>query len=238
MRILGKMLIGIALFALIAGCAGDTKELYMRDAAGQQKTIVFPNGTVFGGASKDQATTLAQIFVDSHNMHTQELSEIKGISKKNLELSQKNLETAQMSLKMLEQLSKNQGTGEITIFFPVAQSDIKKGSHEFQRLVNFADYLSRESKGRKVLLISIGSASAFGDKKKNERLAKQRSEAPIDVMDKYLINIPHQFFKVYGTGDLYSPKGVTMKEHERYQHARVIAFYETDQIPPLPEEQK
>ncbi|MCX8029997.1 MAG: hypothetical protein N3A59_00265 [Thermodesulfovibrionales bacterium] len=231
--------------AFLVGCAGETKQLYMMDSTGAKREIVFPNGTILGGASKEQATALAQIFVDSHNMAMQEFDELKKMSKKSLAnqeaimaSQQKNLETAQKALQMIEQLSKNQGTGEITIFFPVGSSELKKGSHEFERLVNFTDYLARESKGRKVLLISIGSASAFGDKKVNEKLSKRRSEVVIDVIDKYLVNIPHQFFKVYGTGDIYSPKNVTMKEHQRYQHTRVIAFYETDQIPPLPEETK
>lgn len=229
----------------IAGCAGDVKELHMKDSMGQSRTIVFPNGTILGGASKDQASALAQIFVDSHNMHMQELADLKTMSKKSLdnqqklmEMSQKNLETAQQALQMIEQLSKNQGTGEITIFFPVGSGELKSGSSEFQRLVNFTDYLSRESKGRKVLLISIGSASAFGKEKINEKLGKKRANAPVDAMNKYLVNIPHQFFKVYGTGDMYSPKGVTMKEHQRYQHTRIIAFYETNQIPPIPAEPK
>jgi hypothetical protein len=143
---------------------------------------------------------------------------------------------AQKSLNILEQLSKRQGTGEITIFFPVGVSEIKMGSLEYQRLVHFTDFLSRESGGRKVLFISKGSASAFGSKKINRILAKKRSETPIEIIDQYLVNIPHQFFKVYGTGDVYSPKKVTMKEHQRYQHARIIAFYETDAIPALPEE--
>lgn len=34
----------------------------------------------------------------------------------------------------------------------------------------------------------------------------------------------------------YSPKNVPMKEHERYQHTRLIAVYETEQIPNLPAE--
>lgn len=235
----------LLIISFLAGCAGETKQLYMKDTAGASKEIVFPNGTILGGASKEQATALATIFVDSHNMAMQEFDELKKMSKKSLASQetimasqQKNLETAQKALQMIEQLSKNQGTGEITIFFPVGSSELKKGSHEFERLVNFADYLARESKGRKVLLISIGSASAFGNKKLNEKLSKKRSDVPVDVLDKYLINVPHQFFKVYGTGDIYSPKNVAMKEHQRYQHTRVIAFYETEQIPPLPEEPK
>lgn len=233
----------VLLIALLVGCAGETKQLYIKDTTGATKEIVFPNGTILGGASKEQAIALATIFVDSHNMAMQEMDELKKMSKKSLAnqeaimaSQQKNLETAQKALQMIEQLSKKQGTGEITVFFPIGSSELKKGSHEFQRLVNFADYLARESKGRKVLLISIGSASAIGDKKLNERLGKKRSEVPIDILDKYLVNVPHQFFKIYGTGDIYSPKNVTMKEHQRYQHTRVIAFYETEQIPPLPAE--
>ncbi len=235
----------IVIISFLVGCAGETKQLHMMDTTGAKREIIFPNGTILGGASKEQATALAQIFVDSHNMAMQEMDELKKMSKKSLAnqqaimaSQQKNLETAQKALQMIEQLSKNQGTGEITIFFPVGLSELKKGSHEFERLVNFSDYLARESKGRKVLLISIGSASAFGDKKVNEKLSKKRSEIVVDVIDKYLVNVPHQFFKIYGTGDVYSPKNVTLKEHQRYQHTRIIAFYETEQIPPLPEEPK
>ena len=102
---------------------------------------------------------------------------------------------------------------------------------ERDRLVRFADFAAREARGRKLLLVSLGSASAFGDQKVNQRLAERRSAVPVDVMDKYLINVPHEFHKVYGTGDLYSPKGVKLKEHQRYQHARVIAVFASEQLP-------
>ncbi|MBM4139885.1 MAG: hypothetical protein FJ242_00095 [Nitrospira sp.] len=251
-----RILFGTIAVIFILGCAGEVKELQMRDTSINKdvgsgvKTVIFPNGTVFGGASKEQASALAQIFVDSHNMAMKELEEIKDVSKKSREdleiikkstqkieeTTQKNLETAQLALRMLEQLSKRHGTGEITLFFPVGSSVLNKGTLEYERLVNFVDYLSRESKGRKVLLISIGSASAFGDKKINQKLAIKRSEVPVEIVDKYLVNVPHEFFRVYSTGDFYSPKNISMKEHQRYQHTRIIAFYETDQIPPLPEE--
>lgn len=252
-----RLIMGFLAVFLVAGCGGEVKQLQMKDTAGATKTIEFPKGTITGAASKDQSSTLAQIFVDSHNMAMEELAGIKGneeaikrstqkieeaiqkldeSSRKTLEASRSNLETAQKSLQMIEQLSRKQGTGEITLFFPVGSSVIKKGSHEYGRTANFADFLSRESRGRKVLLISIGSASAFGNKKLNQKLAKKRSEAPIEILDQYLVNIPHDVYKVYGTGDVYSPKNVTMKEHQRYQHARIIAFYEMDQVPSLPEE--
>ncbi len=137
---------------------------------------------------------------------------------------------------MIEQKSRKQGAGEITLFYPVGSSKIEKNSLEYQRLVNFLDYLARESKGRKILFISIGSASAFGNKKINEKLAKKRAEAPIEIIKKYLINIPYEIFKVYGIGDLYSPKNISIQDHQKYQHTRLIAVYETQDIPQLPPE--
>jgi hypothetical protein len=249
-------LLAVAVLA-VAGCGGEVKQLQMKDSAGTPKTVEFPKGTITGAASKDQAGTLAQIFVDSHNMAMGELAEIKGHGKdlkqstqriedaiqrldepnrKVLETSKGNLEISQKSLQMIEELSKRQGTGEITLFFPVGSGVLKKGSHEYERAVNFADFLSRESRGRKLLLISIGSASATGKKTVNRKLAKKRSETPVEILDQYLVNIPHEFYKVYSTGDTYSPKNLSKKEHQRYQHARIIAFYEKEQLPTLPEE--
>lgn len=245
-------IIGIAASFALCGCASEeVKQLQMRDAAGTTRTVEFPGGTM-GIASSGQASVLAQLFVDSHNMSMNELSEIKsgtrkieeslqklnGTTRDILATSKNNAEMAQKSLHLLEQLVKKQGTGEITLFFQSGSDELKPGTLEHERAVNFADFLSRESRGRKILFISIGSASAFGNKKVNEKHAMKRSSAPLELMDKYLVNVPHEFFKVYGTGDVYSPKNATMKEHQRYQHARVIAFYETDQIPPLPSELK
>ncbi|MEW5745318.1 MAG: hypothetical protein AB1805_07785 [Nitrospirota bacterium] len=257
----------IALAVLFAaGCAGEATQLRMKDAvANEEKVIVFPNGTIFGGASRDQAAELARIFVESHNQSLQEMDEIEAAIDRALknqdamkedmqqasrrseealqriiasteQISQRHTETAQQTIQMIEQLARKQGTGEITIFYPIGSAKIGKDSLEYERLVGFADYLSRESRGRKLVLISIGSASAVGDRKANLKLAKGRAEFPVDILDKYLVNVPHEFFKVYGTGDMYSPREASAQEHERYQHARIIAVYEADQMPGLPAE--
>ncbi len=152
------------------------------------------------------------------------------------ETGAKTYDTTRMILDAFEKVSKKQGTGEITIFFPVASSRIERGSLQYERVVNFADFLARESRGRKIMFVSVGSASAFGPQEINERLARERSEAPLEILDKYLVNLPHEYVKMYGTGDVYSPRDVTMKEHERYQTSRLIAFYEKGQEPPLPRE--
>ena len=43
------------------------------------------------------------------------------------------------------------------------------------------------------------------------KLAQARAEYPKPIIDKYLINIPHENYKVYGIGDLYSPKAVSKR---------------------------
>jgi hypothetical protein len=45
--------------------------------------------------------------------------------------------------------------------------------------------------------------------------------------------VPHQFYKVYGLGDLYAPKNVTLQVDQRYQNVRIIAVYDANQIPAL-----
>ena len=92
---------------------------------------------------------------------------------------------------MIEQLSNQQGTGEITLFFPTDQVELRQGSLEYNRLVNFLDYLSRESRGRQVLFLLIGSASAVGSPQLNQRLSRERSQAPEPIIDQYLVNVPH-----------------------------------------------
>jgi len=267
-----KLFAGVFLLLLVIGCAGERKELQMRDTAVApvgpsapdkgMKKVDFPSGTVFGGASKEQAGALAQIFVTSHNMAMQQFDKITEMqestqktmregqetinkstqkleesNQKILGLAQKHQQTAERALHSLQQISQKQGIGEITLFYPTGEDRISEKSFEYWRLVRFIDFLARESRGRKVLLVSIGSASAIGKKSWNLKLAKARAEYPKAVIDKYLINIPHEYYKVYGSGDMYSPKGVSKQERERYQHTRLIAVFETDQVPTLPEEQ-
>jgi hypothetical protein len=264
-----RLIIGLLIFLFAFGCAGDPQKLQMRDMTSPDpdkgmKTVEFPKGTLSGKASKEQASTLAQMFVDSHNMAMQQFSKViqthealketprsiqesqdmlkkstQGLEQSNqkiLSLTQQHLETAKKTLQLLEQLSKKQGTGEITLFFPIGETKLKEKSLEYERLIRFVDFLTRESKGRKVLVVSIGSSSAAGKKSWNLKLAQARAEYPQGIIDKYLVNIPHEYYKVYGTGDMYSPKSVPRKEHERYQHTRLSSGFETDQVPALPEE--
>lgn len=155
--------------------------------------------------------------------------------KRNGETAKQTWDTTRMIVEAFEKTARRQGTGEVTAFFATGSARIPRGSLQERRVIEFVDWLARESRGRRIMFVAVGSASATGPKERNERLAKERSEALLGVIDQYLVNVPHDYVKIYGTGDAYSPQGVTLAEHLRYQHARLIAYYEKDQEPALPE---
>jgi hypothetical protein len=83
------------------------------------------------------------------------------------------------------------------------------------------------------LLKLLTSGSVFDLAEVVESLTELRSEAPEPIIDQYLVNDPHQFFKVYGIGDMYAPKNVSLQEDLRYQNVRIIVVYDTNQISAL-----
>jgi outer membrane protein OmpA-like peptidoglycan-associated protein len=228
MKINPKGVLGFVVAIMLGACAQPPPQQFVMQQPDEQKpqTITFPNGTTFGGASGSQASTLAQLIVDSNNNNMKEYEQLQGTAGKNLQ-------TSQQALHMLEHLSEQQGTGEITLFFSTGAATLPQGGLQYQRLINFVDYLARMSRGRKILFVMIGSASATGSLSINQKLSRERSEAPEPIIDQYLVNVPHQFYKVYGLGDMYAPKNVSLQVDERYQNVRIIAVYETDQIPAL-----
>jgi len=228
MRNAGLYIIALVVTVVLGGCMGQPQQFSMQQGGDQApQMITFPNGTIFGGASGNQASSLAQIMVEANNNNMRDYQELQGTASKNLQ-------TSQQALGILEQLSQQQGTGEITLFFPTGSAALPSSGLQYDRLVNFLDYISRNSRGRQVIFVMIGSASATGGLSLNEKLSRERSQAPEPIIDQYLVNVPHQYFKVYGLGDIYSPKNVTLQEDQRYQNVRIIAVYQTDQIPGLP----
>ena len=225
---LSSVITVVIMTAVFWACAQPPPEQLVVQRPDEQKpqTITFPNGTVFGGASGSQASTLAQLVVDSNNNSMKDYESLQGTTSKNLQ-------TSQQALSMLEQLSDQQGTGQITLFFPTGSASLGSSGLQYDRLISFLDYLSRDSRGRKVLFVMIGSASATGSLAINEKLSRERSQAPEPIIDQYLVNVPHQFYKVYGLGDLYAPKNVSLQEDQRYQNVLIIAVYDTNQIPAL-----
>jgi outer membrane protein OmpA-like peptidoglycan-associated protein len=216
----------VTVAALLAACASPPPTQYsMQQPAGAPaQTITFPNGTTFGGASSKQASDLAQIVVQANNNNMQDFAQLQSSESANLQ-------TAKQALGILERLSEQQGTGEITLFFATGESSMPQSGLQFDRLVRFLDYLSRDSRGRTVLFVMIGSTSPTGPVSVNEQLSQQRAQAPEPIIDQYLVNVPHQYYKVYGLGDFYRGKNVPPQDDQRYQSVRIIAVYQTNQVP-------
>jgi outer membrane protein OmpA-like peptidoglycan-associated protein len=225
---------GIIGILLIGGC-GTMEEMFtLKGPEGQEKQVTMPKSTWTGAASGEQANALAKTVVEANNNTMKKFDEVNGRLDKLQETASQDLQTSQQALAKLEQMANEQGTGEMTLFFKTGSA--KLDQMELQRLVRFLDYLSVKSHGRKIILLSIGSASSTGNPKMNKKLSKARSEAPLPVIKQYLVNIPHEFYKVTGIGDMYSPKNASTDVHKRYQNVRVIAAYDTGNIPQVPEE--
>jgi hypothetical protein len=144
MKIGVRGILGAVVAAMLGGCAGPTEQLTMQAPpappaqpgqparpAPPPQEITFPNGTTFGGASGRQASSLAQIVVDSNNNNMKEYQQIQAAQSRDYQqlkgTETKNLQTSQQALQMLEQLSNQQGTGQITLFFPRASTASPRG---------------------------------------------------------------------------------------------------------------
>jgi outer membrane protein OmpA-like peptidoglycan-associated protein len=216
---------------LLAGCAGQPQN-YVLETETAPQVVTVPKGTLTGGASTGQATALAQEIADGNNNAMQRFTQLGGQMNQLQGTESQALASSQAAMAKLDALSMQQGTGSITLFFSEGSTTLNQ--FQFQRLVGFLDYLARDSRGRKVIVVSIGSASAVGSPAVNQRLSQERSEAPLPVINQYLVNIPHQFFKVTGIGDMYAPKHENAQMAARYQSVRIIAAYDTSQLGNVP----
>lgn len=200
------------------------------------EVVLFPNGTIFGGASEQQAAELAKIMMDAHKQTMEKLSQKETSLKEIAQHYALHKETANQALVLFEKVAKKQGSGEITLFFKHSSAALGEYSLEYYRLIRFLDFLARESHGRKVLLVCIGSSSGRNDDRNNIELSIARSRAPVDTIEKLLINTPHKIYEAYGIGDSKneSNKPLTFKQEERYQHVRIISAFEEADLPLLP----
>ena len=80
-----------------------------------------------------------------------------------------------------------------------------------------------------MILVSVGSASAVGPASINRQLSIGRSQAPLPIINQYLVNTPHNFYKVSAVGDMYAPKNASQQVDQRYQNVRIIAAYSNPQ---------
>ncbi|MBF0475861.1 MAG: hypothetical protein HQK59_08505 [Deltaproteobacteria bacterium] len=226
-----RAVLGFLVVALItlSACAPPQAVLKQEPLTGESKDIVFPDGSIISGGSAGQTRTLAQIFVDAHD----EVARAAEGSGKGPDEIQKKQATANQAWGMLVRLARLQGTEEFNILFRPGNNEITKESKEYERLIQYFDGLTREAKGRPILLISLGSAPVQGNTGFNLLLAEKRAGAPLVVADKYLGDIPHETFQVWGIGDHYPPGEAELKIYQRYQNTRLVALYLLDRLPPL-----
>jgi outer membrane protein OmpA-like peptidoglycan-associated protein len=224
MTVQRNLIIAAAPALLLAACAGQSENYTVNPG----QTVTVPKGTVTGAASVGDANALAQMIVDNNN------NAMAGFDRVNGQLSQlqstesKELQDSQDALAKLVQLSNQQGSGAVTLFF--AEGSAQLNQEQQQRLIRFLDYLSRASQGRTVILVSVGSASAVGPPALNRRLSLERAQAPVDTIQQYLVNTPHTFYKVSAVGDMYAPKDASQQVEQRYQNVRIVAAYSTSQL--------
>lgn len=246
------------LFACVAltGCVGPKKyemKSIPADSYGdkiESREALLEEGHFMGHSASRQEASLANMIVATNNSDVQEFAKLETLEVKDLKISEETLaavkevkdlvskdlqasEAALTLLKSYEALSKFQGTGEITLFFGLNDSTIAKSGENHQRLVHFLDYLGTNAHGRKVKFLLVGSASATGKSERNTKLSEKRANAPVEIIDTYLVNLPHETLKVYGVGDSLSSKDA--KTFKKFQNVRVIAVYDEAQAPALPE---
>jgi outer membrane protein OmpA-like peptidoglycan-associated protein len=216
--------IAAATALLLAACAGQSETYTVNPG----QTVTVPKGTVTGAASVGDANALAKMIVDGNNNAMAGFDRVNGNLSQLQNTETKDLQTSQEALAKLVQLSDQQGSGAVTLFF--AEGSAKLNQEQQQRLIRFLDYLSRGSVGRTVILVSVGSASAVGPASVNRRLSMERAQAPVDIIEQYLINTPHTFYKVSAVGDMYAPKDAPQQVEQRYQNVRIVAAYNTAQL--------
>src|SRR5271167_93086 len=224
MTVLRNLIIASASVLLLAACAGQSQDYTI--SPGQ--TVTVPKGMVTGAASVGDANALAQMIVDSNNTAMAGFDRVNGNLAQMQDTETKELQASQNALAKLVQLSNQQGSGAVTLFF--AEGSAALNQEQQQRLIRFLDYLSREARGRTVILVSVGSASAVGPAAVNRRLSIERAQAPVDITQQYLINTPHTFYKVSAVGDMYAPKDASQQVDQRYQNVRIVAAYSTSQL--------
>jgi outer membrane protein OmpA-like peptidoglycan-associated protein len=209
---------------LLAACAGQSQTYTMNSG----QSVTMPKGTLTGAASVGDANALAQMVADGNSNAMQQFDKLGGDMSQMQATQTQELQNSQAALTKLEQLSDQQGSGQITLFF--AEGSAQLNQEQQQRLIRFLDYIARESAGREVIMVSVGSTSAVGPAAVNHQLSIERSQAPLPTINQYLVNTPHEFYKVASVGDMYAPKDASTQVDQRYQNVRIVAAYDKAQL--------
>ena len=129
MTIKGNVVIAAMATVLLAACAGQSETYTPANSA----PVTMPKGTLTGGASVGDANALAQLVVDGNNNAMAGFDRVDGDMTKMQATENQELQNSQQALAQLEQLSNNQGSGQITLFF--ATGSIELNQEQQQRLI-------------------------------------------------------------------------------------------------------
>lgn len=146
-------------------------------------------------------------------------------------LDQANVKLDELLLGQQEllQLARQQGSGEITLFFVWETALFLPGQRE--RLIAFLDRLSFEAHGRPVLLLSVGMTPDWGDKNWQKSLSQRRADAVRPLVARYLVNTPHRWLGHYGVGDASVEQG---EGATSWRQVRLIAVFDEALLPQVP----
>ncbi len=248
-----KKILWLSMALCLYGCAGINQEYPLTP----EDKVILPSVTAVGKPTETSIRQLADLLVDALNKSRDEREQKekalqKEQNEKVIKESDQEEATINQALQSFINISKKQGAGEITLFFNKGVDSLEYSYTERDRLIAFLDYLARESHGRKIQLLSIGSASSvdlpsnkyqvYSVKEKKPaskksasnkiQLSVARARAPLPIIEKYLLNIPHQTYDAYGIGEHKDSQKST--DPEKYQYVRIIAAFEKADLPLLP----
>jgi hypothetical protein len=103
----------VAASTLLAACAVQSQTYTMNSG----QSVTMPKGTVTGAASVGDANALAQMITNSNTNAMQQFDKLGGDMSQMQATQTQELQNSQAALTKLEQLSDQQGSGQITLFF-------------------------------------------------------------------------------------------------------------------------
>lgn len=209
----------LLLIFLLTGCASGVNQTPLT----KENVVVIPSSKAFGASKKLTINELSSLLVN----------EIAPVFKEQLELQlEDQLEESQRMLKILLRASRKKAVesmDEITLFFDKGASSL--GYNGPNRLIGFIDHMVRKSEGRKIFFVCIGHSSEIRGKKNDIVLAIDRAKAPVRVIEKYLVNVPHEIVSTFAV----EPRAkITVGNADKYQNVQVVAGFTREKLPMLP----
>jgi len=192
------------------------------------QAVSLPDGTEISNLSDMRVSELANLMKDSCDRAMEVLKEqaAQGSPETSTGSYMTHMKTARKIIELLQKRSQSIGPGYITVQFPKGSSQLFSNSFELERLKVFLRYISKDSHGRKVDFILVGTEpfQMSGSKIGMGILAKKRVESIIQIVNRNLANIPHKFYKAYCSGDILNLNHE--KKGEPSHNVYVVAIYD------------